>query len=61
MLKGTIDSKDQIINDYKNQIDDLMRENSALADQKEQLENTKLGLSSKLVHLIYINRANKRS
>ena len=47
----SIDSKDQLLEDYKIQAQELIKENTILSDQKEQLENSQTILNSKLVLL----------
>jgi len=55
-----MEAKDQVIADCRNQIEELLKENTKLENQKECAESSKLTLSNKLVssldHQIRINR-----
>lgn len=48
-MKNSLDSKDQVIEDYKAQVEELIKENATLSRQKEQAESAKMILTSKLV------------
>jgi hypothetical protein len=48
-LKLSLDSKEQLIDDYKLQIEKVIKENTVLSDKKEKLESNQHTLHNKLV------------
>ena len=50
-LKLSSDSKEQLIDDYKLQIEELVKENTVLSDKKKKLEHNQQILNNKLVSL----------
>jgi len=48
-LKLSSDSKEQLIDDYKLQIEELVKENTVLSDKKKKLEHNQHILNNKLV------------
>lgn len=53
-MKSDIESKDQLLDDYKRKIDQLLKHNANLMSQKEELETEKCVLKSKLVNYLFI-------